>query len=141
MGLDDVPVALQIALRFQRAELGFELRCRECRFVFVLGFAGLRIAARSTNKFLGYAAVGMTAWIVVQAMINIFVVMRLLPVVGVPLPFLSQGGSALLANLIAVGVLLSAARQEPGAARLLASGPKARQPRLISVIDAPRGRN
>ena len=83
----------------------------------------------------------MTAWIVVQAMINIFVVMRLLPVVGVPLPFLSQGGSALLANLIAVGVLLSAARQEPGAARLLASGPKARQPRLISVIDAPRGRN
>ena len=108
---------------------------------FVLGFAGLRIAARSTNKFLGYAAVGMTAWIVVQAMINIFVVMRLLPVVGVPLPFLSQGGSALLANLIAVGVLLSAARQEPGAARLLASGPKARQPRLISVIDAPRGRN
>ncbi len=58
-------------------------------------------------------------------MVNIFVVMRLLPVVGVPLPFLSRGGSALLANLIAVGVLLAAARQEPDAAKLLAAGRKA----------------
>lgn len=105
---------------------------------FVLGFAGLRIASRSANKFLSYAAAAMTAWISMQAMINIFVVMRLLPVVGVPLPFLSQGGSALLANLIAVGVLLSAARQEPDAARLLAAGSRARQPRMTSVIDAPR---
>ncbi len=105
---------------------------------FVLGFAGLRIAARSTNRFLSFAAAGMTAWLILQAMINISVVMRMLPVVGVPLPFLSQGGSALLANLIAVGVLLSAARQEPSAARLLATGPGSRQPRLTSVIDAPR---
>lgn len=104
----------------------------------VLGFAGLRIAARSTNRFLSLGAAGMTAWIVVQAMINIFVVMRLLPVVGVPLPFLSQGGSALLANLIAIGVLLSAARQEPDAAGLIAAGRNARQPRLTSVIDPPR---
>lgn len=105
---------------------------------FALGFAGLRIAARSTNKFLSYSAAGMTAWIVIQAMINIFVVLRLLPVVGVPLPFLSQGGSALLANLIAIGVLLSAARQEPAAAKLIAAGHGALQPRLTSVIDSPR---
>ena len=108
---------------------------------FVLGFAGLRIAARSTSKFLSYTAAGMTAWIICQAAINIFVVMRMLPVVGVPLPFLSQGGSALLANLVAVGVLLSAARQEPGAARLLASGRRPRQPRLTSVIDGPQPRD
>lgn len=108
---------------------------------FVLGFAGLRIAARSTSKFLSYAAAGMTAWIICQATINIFVVMRMLPVVGVPLPFLSQGGSALLANLAAIGVLLSAARQEPGAAKLLASGRRTRQARLTSVIDGPRPRD
>ena len=67
--------------------------------------------------------------------------MRMLPVVGVPLPFLSQGGSALLANLVAVRGLLSAARQEPGAARLLASGRRPRQPRLTSVIDGPQPRD
>lgn len=105
---------------------------------FVLGFAGLRIAARSANKFLVYSAAGMTAWILLQAMINIFVVMRLLPVVGVPLPFISQGGSALLANLIAVGVLLAAARQEPAAAKLIASGRRNKQPRLTSVVAASR---
>lgn len=106
---------------------------------FVLAFAGLRVAARSSSRFLRYATAGMTAWIVVQAMVNIFVVMKLLPVVGVPLPFLSQGGSALLANLLAVGVMLSAARQEPEAAKLLASSRRNRKPRLTSVIDAPRG--
>jgi len=106
---------------------------------FVLGFAGLRIAARSSSMFLRYATAGMTAWIVIQAMVNIFVVMRMLPVVGVPLPFISQGGSALLANLLAVGVMLSAARQEPEAAKLLAGGRQSRQPRMTSVVDVPRG--
>ena len=108
-----------------------------CLF-FVLAFTGLRIAARSSNRLLAYAASGMTAWIVIQALVNIFVVMRLLPVVGVPLPFLSQGGSALLANLVAVGILLGAARQEPEAARLLAAGRKTRQPRMTSVVDTRR---
>lgn len=105
---------------------------------FVLGFTGLRIAARSANRFLGYAAAGMTAWLLFQALVNVMVVMRMLPVIGVPLPFLSQGGSALLANLIAVGVLLCAARQEPDASKLLATQPRNRQPRLTSVLDAPR---
>ncbi|NLA28731.1 MAG: FtsW/RodA/SpoVE family cell cycle protein, partial [Propionibacterium sp.] len=105
---------------------------------FVLAFSGLRIAARSTNKLLSYAAAGMTAWIVIQALVNIFVVMRMLPVVGVPLPFLSQGGSALLANLIAVGILLGAARQEPDAARVIAAGRNNRQPRMTSVVDTRR---
>lgn len=124
------------------AVLGEELGLFGTLFVlllfFVLTFAGLRIAARSSSKFLSLAAAGMTAWIIGQAMINILVVMRLLPVVGVPLPFLSQGGSALLANLIAVGVLLAAARAEPDAAKFLAAGKLPRQPRMTSVIDAPR---
>ena len=105
---------------------------------FVLGFTGLRIAARCTNRLLSYAAAGMTAWLMCQALTNILVVLRMLPVVGVPLPFLSQGGSALLANLIAVGVLLSAARQEPAAAKLLIAGPDHKAPRLTSVLDVPR---
>ncbi len=125
------------------AVLGEEMGLLGTLFVlvlfFVLAFAGLRIAARSSVLMLRYAAAGMTAWLTIQAMVNIFVVMRLLPVVGVPLPFLSQGGSALLANLIAVGVLLAAARQEPDAAKLLAAGRKARGPRLTSVLDTPRG--
>ncbi|WIY81646.1 putative peptidoglycan glycosyltransferase FtsW [Propionimicrobium sp. PCR01-08-3] len=105
---------------------------------FVLAFTGLRIAARSSSRFLSYAAGGMTAWLTIQALINVFVVMRLLPVVGVPLPFLSQGGSALLANLIAVGILLGAARQEPEAAKLLAAGHKGRPPKMTSVVDTRR---
>lgn len=80
---------------------------------FILAFVGFRIAARSANSFFRYAAAGVTAWIIMQALINIFVVMRLLPVLGVPLPFLSQGGSALLANLAGIGVLMAAARNEP----------------------------
>lgn len=102
----------------------------------VLIFAGLRIAARSSKRFLSYAAAGMTAWLSIQAIINIFVVMRMLMVVGVPLPFLSQGGSALLAVLLAVGVLLGAARKEPEAAAFLAESKKTKRPKMTSVVDS-----
>ena len=56
----------------------------------------------------------------VQALINLAVVLRLLPIAGVPLPLVSYGGSALIANLLAVGVLLGCARREPAARRVLA---------------------
>ena len=49
----------------------------------------------------------------IQALVNIAVVLRMIPVLGVPLPLVSYGGSALLANLMALGVLLACARQEP----------------------------
>lgn len=80
-----------------------------------LGFAGFRIAMRQTSAFTRYAAAGITAWLMLEALVNILVVLRLLPVIGLPLPFLSYGGSAMLANLAGVGVLLACARQEPGA--------------------------
>lgn len=102
----------------------------------LLAYAGLRIALRSTEPFFRYAAAGMTAWISLQAVLNMAVVMRLLPVFGVPLPFLSQGGSALLANLFAVGVLLAAARHEPAAQAVLKATKQAKHPRLTSVVDA-----
>lgn len=104
----------------------------------VLGFAGLRCAMRSDMLFCRMAAAGCTAWLVIQALMNLFVVVHLLPVTGVPLPFVSYGGSALLANLMAVGVLLACARQEPQARALLARRPGARAPRLTTVVDGGR---
>ena len=66
----------------------------------VLGYAGMRIAARSDDPFNRYAAGGVTVWFMVQALINLGRVLRLLPIAGVPLPLVSYGGSALLANLL-----------------------------------------
>ena len=86
----------------------------------ILGYAGIRIAMRADDPFVRYAAGGVTIWFMVQALINLAVVLRLLPIAGVPLPLLSYGGSALVANLLAIGVLLACARREPEARRLLA---------------------
>ncbi|MFV0452230.1 MAG: putative lipid II flippase FtsW [Propioniciclava sp.] len=81
----------------------------------VLGWAGVRIALRSSTFFGRLAAAGVTSWFMVQALVNVMVVLKLLPVLGVPLPLVSYGGSALLANLIALGVLVACARDEPEA--------------------------
>ncbi|MDR7863120.1 FtsW/RodA/SpoVE family cell cycle protein, partial [Escherichia coli] len=72
-----------------------------------LGYAGIRVAMRSDDAFSRYAAAGVTAWFMVQALINLGCVLRLLPIAGVPLPLVSYGGSALLANMAGVGVLLA----------------------------------
>ncbi|MGQ0465992.1 MAG: putative lipid II flippase FtsW [Sporichthyaceae bacterium] len=82
-------------------------------------FAGFRIAARSRDQFTSLAAAGITAWIAVQALINIGAVLGVLPITGIPLPLVSYGGSALLPLMVAVGMLLSFARREPGAAAAL----------------------
>jgi cell division protein FtsW len=99
----------------------------------VLGYAGVRIAIRSDDPFARYAAGGVTAWFLVQSLFNLAVVLRLLPVAGVPLPMLSYGGSALIANLLAVGVLLSCARREPDARRMLARRSKRPVSRMTTV--------
>ena len=81
-----------------------------------LAYAGLRVARRMTEPFSRLAAAGITVWIVVQALVNICAVIGLLPITGVPLPLMSQGLSSLLVTMAAIGVLLSLARREPGAA-------------------------
>lgn len=91
-----------------------------CLFA-LLGYAGIRIAARSRDRFTQLAAAGITAWLMVQALVNIGYVIGLLPVTGIPLPLVSFGGSALVPTLIALGMLLSFARREPGAAQALAA--------------------
>ena len=105
----------------------------------ILGYAGIRIAMRADDPFVRYAAGGITIWFMIQALINLAVVLRMLPIAGVPLPLLSYGGSALVANLLAVGVLLACARREPDARRLL--GRKAMRPtrRMTAVVGSRSG--
>ncbi|HXZ63572.1 MAG TPA: putative lipid II flippase FtsW [Streptosporangiaceae bacterium] len=86
-----------------------------------LAFAGLRIARRVPDMFARLAAAGITAWIVVQAVVNIAAVIGLLPITGVPLPLVSAGLSSLLSTLVALGMLMSFARLEPGAQEALAA--------------------
>jgi cell division protein FtsW len=99
----------------------------------VLAYAGVRIAIRSDDPFARYAAGGVTVWFGVQSLFNLAVVLRLLPVAGVPLPMVSYGGSALLADLLAVGVLLGCARREPDARRLLARRSRRPVSRMTTV--------
>jgi cell division protein FtsW len=93
--------------------------------LLVLGlFAALavgfhRIVRHHPDPFVRIATGGIGAWILAQALINIGVVIGLLPVIGVPLPLVSAGGSALIATLLAMGVILAFARSEPGAAEAL----------------------
>jgi cell division protein FtsW len=86
-----------------------------------LAFAGLRIARRVPDPFSRLAATAITAWIVVQAVVNIGAVIGVLPITGVPLPLVSAGLSSLLVTLIALGMLMSFARLEPGAREALAA--------------------
>ena len=78
-----------------------------------LGLVGLRIARRAPDRFGMLMATGVTAWVVGQAAINLGAVVGLLPVSGVPLPFLSVGGTSLVITMFSVGVVANIARQTP----------------------------
>lgn len=71
---------------------------------------GIVIAIKAEDNFGTLIAIGLTTMIGLQALINIAVVTNTIPVTGMPLPFFSYGGSAMLADLIAVGILLSVSR-------------------------------
>lgn len=82
--------------------------------ILLFGFLiirGLKIAERCEDKFGKILAVGLTSWLGVQAIINLSSMVSLTPLTGVPLPFISYGGSALVANLAAVGILLNISRK------------------------------
>ncbi|MFK4067974.1 putative lipid II flippase FtsW [Streptomyces sp. NPDC029674] len=91
-----------------------------------LGYAGIRVAGRTEDPFVRYAAGGVTTWITAQAVINVGAVLGLLPIAGVPLPLFSYGGSALLPTMFAIGLLIAFARSDPAAKAALAM----RQPRV-----------
>lgn len=79
----------------------------------VLAIAFVRIMRANTDPFARIGTSGVMVWVIGQALVNIAVVLGLLPVLGVPLPLISAGGSALIATLGAIGVVLSFARQQP----------------------------
>ena len=87
----------------------------------VLGYGMVRVVMRSNSLMVQVATAGFFALIIGQAGINIGVVTGLLPVIGLPLPFVSYGGSSIIASLLAVGVVLSFARTEPGAEAAIAA--------------------
>ena len=72
---------------------------------------GLRVALRAPDSFGAFLALGLTAMIAVQALFNISVALGLLPTKGIPLPFVSFGGSSLLINLVGMGILLNVSQQ------------------------------
>ena len=76
----------------------------------VILWRGLRAAARCSNDFGRLLAVGLTLLIVIQALVNISVVVGLLPTKGIALPFVIYGGSSLVMNLAAAGILLNIAQ-------------------------------
>ncbi len=79
-------------------------------------YAGIRIALMAPDAFGRLLAAGITGWMGVQVVVNLGAVTGLLPITGVPLPFVSFGGSSLVVSLLAVGVLVSVGRA-PGASR------------------------
>lgn len=76
-------------------------------------YSMLRIAIKTKDDFSRYATAGIACWFIAQVTVNIGSVTSIIPVIGVTLPFISYGGSSLLANLLAVGYVLGVARRTP----------------------------
>jgi cell division protein FtsW len=104
-----------------------------------LAYAGLRIARRVPDTFMRLAAAAATAWITVQALVNIGAVIGLLPITGVPLPLVSAGLSSLLVTMAALGMLMSFAKREPGAAQALAAAGPGPARRVLSWLGLATG--
>jgi cell division protein FtsW len=120
-----------------------------CLFA-AIGIVGAQVAWRAPTTFESLLAAGITAWLISQAMINIGAVAGLLPVTGVPLPFISYGGTSLIIVLFATGLLANVARRcsgpvpvpgpdgEPDAA--VRAPVSARRPRQVAASQRHRGR-
>jgi cell division protein FtsW len=72
---------------------------------------GIRIALRAPDRFGTLVAIGVVVWLVTQAIVNIGAVVGVLPITGIPLPFVSFGGTSLVVGMAAVGLLLQIGRQ------------------------------
>jgi cell division protein FtsW len=96
--------------------IGEELGFVGAAFVLLLLGAfvwlGIRAAMRSPDRFGGLLALGLVAWVATETLINVGAVVGVLPVTGIPLPFISFGGSSLVITMAAAGILINIARQE-----------------------------
>jgi rod shape determining protein RodA len=118
-GLFRSPIIAGSFVPEQHTDFIFAVAGNELGFVgslLVIGLLGvlltctLRIAARSEDQFGMLVAAGIAIWFAAQAFVNIGMTMGIMPVTGLPLPFVSYGGSAMFADMIAVGLLLSVRR-------------------------------
>ena len=92
-------------------ELGFIRIIFVVLAYFMISFRGFTIANKAPNQFEMYLAVGLTTWITIQAFVNIAVNTALAPVTGITLPFVSYGGSSLVASMVAIGILLNISKK------------------------------
>jgi len=98
-------------------ELGFVVSALIILAFIYLIWAGLKIAEKAEDDFGRFIAVGIAAWFGFQAILNVSAMVGLMPLTGVPLPFISHGGSAMIANLAAVGTLVAVAKGSCGRKR------------------------
>lgn len=97
-----------------------------------IAYAAVRVAVSTEDPFVRYATFGIVVWLLGQMMINVGMVLAVLPVIGIPLPIVSYGGSALLPSLVALGLVIGFARREPAAAAALASRRRDRSAGLVA---------
>ena len=120
------------------AVVGEELGLLGCVTVLasfgLFAYAALRIARRSVDTFVRLAASGTAVWLCGQALINIGYVTGLLPVTGIPLPFVSAGGTSLVLTMGVFGMLLSFARHEPAAVAAARAGARRGHPTGLAGI-------
>jgi cell division protein FtsW len=114
-------------------ELGFIGAMGVVVLFVVLVFRGFRVVLNARDDFGALLATGIVSWIAMQALINVGGITRAMPMTGIPMPFLSYGGSALAALLAAVGVLLSVSRYANGPPPVEAEEP-------VEESDRPRRR-
>jgi cell division protein FtsW len=102
----------------------------------VITWRGLRTALVAPDRFGALLALGLTAMVALQALFNMSVVVGMLPTKGIPLPFVSNGGSSLVVNLIAMGILLNISQQASTTAAMAVGVPTEPSTRPVS-IDRP----
>jgi len=125
------------------AVLGEELGLVGTLLVLVLfltiAYAGIRVAMQAENLFVRYATAGVVIWLMAHVLINVGMVLALLPVIGIPLPLVSYGGSSLVPELVALGLIIGFARSEPTAAgELRRRRSERRSRRAVNAGAAPR---
>jgi cell division protein FtsW len=115
-------------------ELGFVGIASLLGLLGLFGYAGLRTAQRARDRYTKLLAAGLTSMVLIQAIVNLFAVMGLAPLTGVPLPFVSYGNSSLLVMLASTGLLLNIAKGGTAAAPARREGRAAR----LRVVDGGR---